>query len=240
MDEQPVGKSRSDEVQVFDVGEALKRREPHRGGRVDMASSSNSYIAVFQTPPRGGETHIHQHPDSDQILFVLRGELTIEGDIGKSVLKADQGVLIPAGAYYGFTNTAQEDLIFLSMRTESLGGRRSAYVPNVSSDVRVKIPAEQISAKGLGPKIYLYAISRSTIGISSMRLEEWNKASLIRMDSGHERDGDSVVVRLPERLVQWYEIAGLAKSDYQVIGEPDRTRVRVSLKPLFECQATLR
>jgi mannose-6-phosphate isomerase-like protein (cupin superfamily) len=240
MDEQVVGKFRSDEVQVFDVGEALKRREPHRGGRVDMASSSNSYIAVFQTPPRGGETHIHQHPDSDQILFVLKGELTIEGDIGKSVLKPNQGVLIPAGAYYGFTNTAQEDLMFLSMRTESVGGRRSAYVKNVSSDVRVKIPAEQISAKGLGSKIYLYTMTRSTIGISSMRLEEWNKKSLLRMDCEHEKDGDSVVVKLPERLVQWYEIENLYESDYQLITEPDRTRVRVSLKPLIERQATSR
>jgi len=237
MDEQAVGKLRSDEVQVFDVGEALKRREPQRGGRVDMASSSKSYIAVFQTPPRGGETHIHQHPDSDQILFVLKGELTIEGDIGKSVLKPNQGVLIPAGAYYGFTNTAQEDLMFLSMRTESVGGRRSAYVKNVSSDVRVRIPAEQISAQGLGSKIYLYAMTRSTIGISSMRLEEWNKASLLRMDCGHEKDGDSVVVKLPERLVQWYEIENLSESDYQLITEPDRARVRVSLKPLIERQA---
>jgi len=230
MDEKAIGKFRSDEVQVFDVGEALNRREPHRGGRVDMASSSNSYIAVFQTPPRGGETHIHQHPDSDQILFVLKGELTIEGDIDKSVLKTNQGVLIPAGAYYGFTNTAQENLIFLSMRTESVGGRRSAYVKNVSSDVRIKIPAEEIDAKGLGSKIYLYAMTRSTIGISSMRLEEWNKKSLLRMDCEHEKDGGSVVVKLPERLVQWYEIENLSESDYRLITEPDRTRVRVSLK----------
>ena len=86
----------SDEVQIFDVAEAMKRRD-QISGRVDMARSPNSFVAVFQTKPRGGETHIHQHPDSDQILFVLKGEVTVEGLSGKNVLKPNQGVLIPAG-----------------------------------------------------------------------------------------------------------------------------------------------
>ena len=40
--------SQVDEVQVFDVGEAMKKRD-HLSGRVDMARSPNSFIAVFQT-----------------------------------------------------------------------------------------------------------------------------------------------------------------------------------------------
>ncbi len=81
-----VNSNQVDEVQIFDVAEAMKKRD-HLSGRVDMARSPNSFIAVFQTRPRGGETHIHQHPDSDQILYILDGELTVEGLSGRFVLK---------------------------------------------------------------------------------------------------------------------------------------------------------
>jgi mannose-6-phosphate isomerase-like protein (cupin superfamily) len=226
----------ADEVQIFDVSEALKKRD-QVSGRVDMAKSPNSYVAVFQTHPRGGETHIHQHPDSDQILFVLKGELTVEGLSGKSVLKPNQGVLIPAGVHYGFTNTAQEDLIFLSMRTESTGGRRVAYVKNAPSNIHIKLAAAAITAKGLGRHIYVYALDRTGFGISALLLEEWNKRSLLRMNCEYETEGDSIVAKLPERLVQWYGIENLAQTDYRKIPDPDKTRVRIDLSPLIQKQA---
>lgn len=219
----------ADEVQIFDVGEALKHGD-HLSGRTDMAKSPNSFVAVFRTRPRGGETHIHQHPDSDQILFVLKSELTVEGLSGKYVLKPNQGVLIPAGVHYGFTNTTQEDLIFLSMRTESSGGRRVAYVRNVPSNIHLKIPAEALTAKGIGRHIYVYAIDRDTFGVSTLLLEEWNKGSLLRMNCDYETADGQVIAKLPERLVQWYKIEKLADSNYKLIEDPDKTRVRVELK----------
>jgi mannose-6-phosphate isomerase-like protein (cupin superfamily) len=216
-----------DEVQIFDVNEALKQGD-QLSGRVDMAKSPNSFVAVFRTRPRGGETHIHQHPDSDQILFVLKSELTVEGLSGKHVLKPNQGVLIPAGVHYGFTNTTQEDLIFLSMRTESSGGRRVAYVKNVASNVHLKIPAEALTAKGIGRHIYVYAMDRDTFGVSTLLLEEWNKRSLLRMNCDYEMGDGHVIAKLPERLIQWYKIDRL-DSNYKLIEEPDKTRVRVEL-----------
>jgi mannose-6-phosphate isomerase-like protein (cupin superfamily) len=219
----------ADEVQTFDVSESLKAGD-RVVGRTDMARSPNSFVAVFQTKPRGGETHIHQHPDSDQILFVLRGELTVEGLSGKSVLKPNQGVLIPAGVHYGFTNTAQEDLIFLSMRTESSGGRRVAYVKNVASNVRVRIPAATLAGpKGIGRNIFVYAINRDTFGVSSLLHEDWNKGSLLRMNCEYEMDDGHVVAKLPERLVQWYKIDRLPESNYKLALEPEMSRVLVEL-----------
>lgn len=235
MEKEAVERVGSDEVQIFDVGEALKKRD-QISGRVDMAKSPNSFVAVFRTRPRGGETHIHQHPDSDQILFVLKGEVTVEGLSGKYILNPNQGVLIPAGVHYGFTNTTQEDVIFLSMRTESTGGRRVAYVKNVPSNILVKIPADEISAKGVGRHIYVYAMDRSTIGISSLLLEEWNKKSLLRMNCQYEKSGNHIVAKLPERLAQWYKIETLSDSDYNLISEPDKTRVRLNLEPLIAKQ----
>ena len=218
----------ADEVQIFDVDEALKKGD-HLSGRTDMAKSPNSFVAVFRTRPRGGETHIHQHPDSDQILFVLKSELTVEGLSGKYTLKPNQGVLIPAGVHYGFTNTTQEDLIFLTMRTESSGGRRVAYVRNVPSSVYLKIPAEALTAKGIGRQIYVYAMDRDTFGVSTLLLEEWNKASLLRMNCEYEMADGHVIAKLPERLVQWYKIDKLSDANYKLIEEPDKTRVRVEL-----------
>lgn len=227
MDDSP--KTMTDEVQTFDVREWMKKSD-RVIGRTDMARSPNCFVALFQTKPRGGETHIHQHPDSDQILFVLKGELTVEGLSGKSSLVPNQGVLIPAGVHYGFTNTAEEDLIFLSMRTESSGGRRVAYVKNAASKIQVKIPADALSAKGLGKNIFVYAINRDTFGVSPLLFEDWNKGSLLRMNCEYETSDGYVIAKLPERLVQWYMIDRLADSDYQLVTDPDKTRVRVVLK----------
>ena len=224
-------KTFSDEVQIFDVAESVLKRD-HLSGRVDMARSPNSFVAVFQTKPRGGEAHIHQHPDSDQILFLLKGELTLESLSGKYALKPNQGVMIPAGVHYGFINTTDQDAIFLSLRTESTGGRRVAYMPNVPSDVRLRVPADAITARGLGRHIYVYALDRTSFGVSAILLEEWNKASLLRMNCEYEREGDWVTARLPLRLVQWYKLEGLKEGDYNLVRENDGARVRVNLTRL--------
>ena len=222
-----------DEVQFFDVGKAINTRD-ELSGRVEMARSPNSFIGLFQTKPRGGETHIHQHPDSDQILFILKGELTVEGLSGKFTLNPNQGVLIPAGVHYGFTNTTQEDVIFLTTRTEATGGRRVAYVPNPPSNIHIKIPAEEICAKGIGRHIYVYAMNRSTIGISPVLMDEWTKASLLRMNCQYEKQDDYIVAKLPQRLVQWYKLEQLTESDYRLLTEPEKIRVRMDITPLVQ------
>jgi mannose-6-phosphate isomerase-like protein (cupin superfamily) len=224
----------SDEkVQVFDVAEALERRDRH-SGRVDMANSPNSYIAVFGVAPRHGETRVHSHPDSDQILFVLKGECTVEGLTGRYKLEEDQGVLIPAGVNYGFTNLAEDQLVFLSLRTEGSGGRRVAYVPSVPSDVGIKIPAAQIGAQGIGTHLYAYALDGYTIGISPFIVEEWNRACVLRMECSYEKAGDDIVAVLPERLAYWYRLSDLFDGDYKVIADPDGSRVQVDLTPAID------
>lgn len=224
-----------DEIQVFDVTESMKKKG-HLSGRVDMARSPNSFIAVFQTRPRGGETHIHQHPDSDQILYILKGELTVEGLDGRFTLAPKQGVLIPAGVHYGFTNVTEEDVVFLTMRTEASGGRRVAYVANVPSNILVKIPVEDIGAKGFGRHIYVYAMDRNTIGISPILMEDWNKGSLLRMNCNFEQKDGMIIADLPQRMTQWYKIDSLEDSDYLLHPEPEKVRVKVDITPLLEKQ----
>jgi mannose-6-phosphate isomerase-like protein (cupin superfamily) len=237
MANEPADQGITDQPQIFDVADGLSRQDGVVG-RVDMATSPNCYIAVFRTPPRGGETHVHSHPDSDQILFILDGECTVEGLDGRYTLKKDQGVLIPAGVNYGFTNTTDKDLIFLSMRTESTGGRRVAYVPNVASDVGIKIPNNLIDAKGIGRHVYVYAMDRHTLGISPLLTEDWNRGSLLRMNCDYEKADDHIVAYVPERIARWYRLADLNDGDYSFIPDPTNTRVQIDLTPLIEREAT--
>ena len=223
------------EVQVFDVAAALGKSDGLHS-RVDMASSPNSYIAVFGVGPRLGETRVHSHPDSDQILFVLKGKCTVEGLAGRYAVEADQGVLIPAGVNYGFTNMTEEPLVFLSMRTEASGGRRMAYVPSVPSDVGIRIPVAQLGAQGIGSQLYLYALDERTIGVSPMIVDDWNRTAAVRMECTYEKSGDSVVAVVPERLAERYRLDDLLDSDYAVTADPNGTRVTVDLTALIERQ----
>jgi len=226
------------DIQVFDVVEALASREQVGGGRVDMATSPNSYIAAFGVEPRHGETRVHSHPDSDQILFILKGECTVEGLSGRYTLGAEEGVLIPAGVNYGFTNLTEENLVFLSMRTESSGGRRVAYVPSVPSDAGVSMPAEAFGSADSVTRLYAYALDNRTLGISPEIDDEWNRACVIRMECTFERAGNRLVAVIPERLAFFYRTPDLTDGDYKVTAEPEKRRIRVDLSPLVDRQAT--
>jgi len=224
------------DLQFFDVAAALQNGDGMHS-RVDMAKSPNSYIAVFGVGPRLGETRVHSHPDSDQILFILKGECTVEGLSGRYVLESDEGVLIPAGVNYGFTNMTQDELVFLSMRTEGSGGRRIAYVPSVPSSVAVAIPTKRIAAKGIGTQIYAYALDGHTIGISPLILEDWNRAAVLRSECSYETRDGHTVVSLPERIADWYRLDSLTADDYRLDPDPDGTRVKVDISPLIQRQS---
>ena len=145
--------------------------------------------------------------------------------------------MIPAGVNYGFTNMTQDQLVFLSMRTEGSGGRRIAYVPSVPSLVSVSIPTERIAAKGLGSQVYAYALDGHTIGISPLLLEDWNRSAVLRMECVYEQAGDGTAVALPERIADWYRLTTLSENDYLLVPDPDNTRVQVDLTPLIHQQS---
>lgn len=238
-EESPLAPSK--DIQVFDIVEALEERASRPDtipGRVDMARSDKCYVALFELKHRGGgEPHTHSHPDSDQILFVLKGELTATGLGDSYPLKGNQGALIPAGVNYGFTTETDDSVVFLSMRTESTGGRRVAYVPDEPSDALLRIPEAQIGARGMGQYLYVYALDRRTIGVSPLLLEEWNRAAILRMNCPYERAGDHIVANLPDRMANWYQLDALTEGDYQIIPDPERTKARIDLSPLINRRA---
>jgi mannose-6-phosphate isomerase-like protein (cupin superfamily) len=218
-----------DEVQIFDAGEVLRSGEIP--GRAGMALSPNCEIVTLRTPPRG-DVQYHVAADADDILLVLKGECIVRLPSGEQALKLNQGVLVPAGTELRATNPGDEELVLLSMRTGAPEGR-PGYVPNVPSGVRIKVPAAEIAAKGLGKHLYVFAMNQRTIGIGINATEEWNLGSLLRMNCVFDRLGDDVFVNLPERMVRWYQLRELSENDYRIVPD-DGTRVRVDLTPLIE------
>lgn len=224
-----------DEVQIFDAGEVLRSGEIP--GRVGMAISPNCEIVALRTPPKGELQH-QVAPDADDILLVVKGECVVRLPSGEQILKLNQGVLVPAGVAFTGTNLSDEELVLLSMRTGAPEGR-PGYVPNMPSGVKVRVPAADIAAKGLGKHLYVFAMNQRTIGIGINATEEWNLGSLLRMNCVYDRSGDDVFVNLPERMVRWYQVRDLADGDYHIIPD-DGTRVRVDLTPLIQREASAR
>ena len=227
------------ELGTFDVAEALAKQATGRGaGRFDMETSSNCYIAVFRNTKQDiGEKLVHSHPDSDQILFVLDGQCVVWGLNGKFTLNPHQGVLVPGGVNYGFSNERDEDLIFLSLRTEATGGRRVAYVPGVPSDALVRLEAGAFGDTPLGRYVYAYIVDRRTVGLSPILLDDWNRGTMLRANCDYEQRGNEVLINLPERIAGWFRINDLTEADYHVVPDPDGVRVRLDLSPLIDRRA---
>jgi agmatine/peptidylarginine deiminase len=65
-------------------------------------------------------------------------------------------------------------------------------------------------------------------------MEEWNKACLLRMNCEYEKQDGVIIAKLPQRMTQWYKIEKLAESDYRLVTEPEKIRVRMDLIPLVQ------
>jgi mannose-6-phosphate isomerase-like protein (cupin superfamily) len=218
-----------DEVQIFDAGEVLRTGEIP--GRVGMAISPNCEIVVLRAAP-GADLQYQVASDADDILLVVKGKANVRLPSGERTLDVNQGVLVPAGVDPRARSVGDEELVLLSMRTGAPEGR-PGYVPNMPSGVKVKIPAAEIAAKGLGKHLYVFAMNQHTIGVGINATEEWNLGSLLRMNCEFERSGDDVLVNLPERMVRWYQVRDIAEGDYRIIPD-DGTRLRVDLTPLIQ------
>jgi mannose-6-phosphate isomerase-like protein (cupin superfamily) len=226
----------SDEVQIFDPGQILSEAAGELQDRRGLATSPNCDILLRQAPPGGGlevETDAH----SDQIIFVLRGECRVEAPSGEYSLGANGGALVRSGTTVRCVNSGTSELALLTLRTGA-GEERPGYVPNRPSGVFLRVPAAEISARGLPRHLYVFAMSQRIIGIGTNATEEWNLGSLLRMNCQYVRDGDDVLVNLPERMVRWYRLRDVAEGDYRIISDPDHWRCRIDLTPLIEREAT--
>jgi mannose-6-phosphate isomerase-like protein (cupin superfamily) len=63
---------------------------------------------------QGGENALHAHLKQDHAFFILSGQATVhDEEENLTVLGPLEGVLLPAGAYYWFQSTGDENLVLL-------------------------------------------------------------------------------------------------------------------------------
>lgn len=221
-----------DEVRVFDAGDALKAAMTPEG-RAQMANSPNCAIVVMTAPPRG-QIEIPSEENADTIVLVLQGGADVEGPNGRRPLRAEQGVLVPAGVNCTFHSTTDQDLAILSLRSDSAESR-PGFLPNIGTGVIVRVP-DPATPFYSGRRIYLFALDHRTIRASPNATQEWNGAAFLRMHCDFARVGNDVLLDLPERMVRWYGVRNLAEKDYRVIPESDAS-VLIDLSPLVEREA---
>ena len=219
------GMEPKDELQVFRLGETAVG-SVNADGRV-VASSSNSHIATFELQRGESSPELGAQPDCEQIVYVMEGECSLSCEAGEFLLKKDQGFLVPADVRYAVSNPGNARAVLLLMRTVAPPDEHALNAP---SDLRVKLPFDQLSGGEIRAHFELYAMTRHTIGVSFLLTRDWNEAALMRMHASWEIDGDTLWVTIPQRFAQWYGLQRLDDGDYRFVPDgTDRTRGRIEL-----------
>jgi mannose-6-phosphate isomerase-like protein (cupin superfamily) len=84
-------------------------------GQIDNFVAETDLMKVsIKIYAEGGENFFHTHTTEDHFFVILDGEATFRDPWEKSVtLQRYQGIMLPRGCYYMFTNTGDKPLVLL-------------------------------------------------------------------------------------------------------------------------------
>lgn len=84
-------------------------------GMIDNFVSETDLMKVsIKIYAEGGENFLHTHMAEDHFFIILEGEATfVDPDQHKVTLQKHQGIMLPRGCYYMFTNTGPVPLVLL-------------------------------------------------------------------------------------------------------------------------------
>jgi len=94
-----------------------------QGRTMDLLASTNILAAHIKVYAEGGENTIHAHTQEDHLFVILGGQATFHlghDDVVK-VLGKHQGIMIPAGSYYWFVSSGNENLVLLRVGAKAQG-----------------------------------------------------------------------------------------------------------------------
>lgn len=89
--------------------------------------STQSWLAhtVF---PTGARHEVHRHPERDQIIYVVSGELVLTGAEGPmATLVSGDTVRAPAGSWHGLENHREESAVTLACFGGTGSGESAGY-----------------------------------------------------------------------------------------------------------------
>lgn len=94
-----------------------------QGRTMDLLARSGVLAAHIKVYAEGGENAMHAHTQEDHLFVVLGGEATFHlgSDDNISVLRKHEGVIIPAGSFYWFISSGNENLILLRVGAKARG-----------------------------------------------------------------------------------------------------------------------
>jgi mannose-6-phosphate isomerase-like protein (cupin superfamily) len=110
----------STEPQVF----SLKDAPLLSAGRFDtVVANSDDLIARVKVYAEGGENAKHTHLHEDHLFLVLAGQATFRlGEEEREVVvNRYEGVMLPAGAFYYFQSSGDENLVMFRVGTRRAG-----------------------------------------------------------------------------------------------------------------------
>jgi hypothetical protein len=94
------------------------------------------------------------------------------------------------------------------------------------SNVEVATPADIVDGEWWGEDAFLYALDRTSLGISSREERKWHESSLFESEVSLRKEEDAFVVKMPEKVSRFYR---LYTSDYEVSASPKGNKVIISI-----------
>ncbi len=82
---------------------------------------------------------------------------------------------------------------------------------------QIEIPSEMVNLDSWTEKAYVYALSRSTIGIADHEIEEWNKKAFSVATVPTKKTAESLLLLLPHHFSDFYQLAN-SQTNLSAIG----------------------
>ncbi len=111
--------------------EEFKGRTNYWLCRPDVVAAERLQVCQATVPP--GEGHdFHYHPDLEEVIYVLSGEIEQWVERERRILKAGELAHIPAGLVHATFNPTQNDAVFLAIL--SPGAPSGPFAVDVSGE----------------------------------------------------------------------------------------------------------
>ena len=96
---------------------------------------------------QGGENALHTHPAEDHTFIVLDGKARFYGPAGEiGVLKRNEGIMLPRGAYYRFESCGDIPLVLLRVGAD----KEPVKIPRIDPEGK-PLPGDSLENKHIAP-----------------------------------------------------------------------------------------
>lgn len=95
-------------------------------------TGAKQIVAIEVTLSPGGGHAFHKHPDQEEMIYCIDGQVEQWLEQEKRVLKTGDAVFIPTGAVHASFNTSQRDAKLLAILGPSMGGETGYELQEVA------------------------------------------------------------------------------------------------------------